>query len=165
MEIQERLIAEFDLETERSRKILNAIPDGADFAWKPHEKSMPLGKLALHVAGMSGDWALMTLEKDRLDWDPSMNPAPPANKAELLEKFEADAAKAKNALAGFNPADWDKQWIFAAGGQVFVDQPKYEVWRGLVVNHGSHHRGQLVVYLRILGARVPGTYGPSADEM
>jgi uncharacterized damage-inducible protein DinB len=165
MDIQKEIIAEFDLETERSRNLLNAIPDDADFTWKPHEKSMTLGRLAGHVAEMSGDWAIMTLEKDRLDWNPDDKPKTPESKAEVLERFEVDSVKAKAALAGFDPANWDKHWIFAAGGQVFIDQPKYQVWRSFVVNHGSHHRGQLTVYLRILGAKLPGCYGPSADGM
>ena len=165
MDLQKELIAEFDLEIDRSRKLLQAIPDDADFAWKPTEKSMPLGPLAGHVAQMSGDWATTTLNKDRFDWDPSQATERPGNKAALLEKFEKEATEARAALAAFNPADWDKHWVFAAGGQVFIDQPKYEVWRNFVVNHGAHHRGQLTVYLRLLGAKIPGCYGPSADEM
>jgi len=165
MDIQKEIIAEFDLETERTRKMLQAIPDTADFTWKPYEKGWALGSLASHLADMSGDWAVMTLNKDRLDWDGSLKKKAPASKAELMERFEKEAAEAKAALATFSPADWEKHWIFAAGGQVFIDQPKYEVWRNFVVNHGAHHRGQMTVYLRLLGAKVPGTYGPSADEM
>jgi uncharacterized damage-inducible protein DinB len=165
MDIQKELIAEFDLETERTRKLLHAIPDAADFSWKPHERSRTLGQLAAHVAEMSGDWPLTALAKDRLDWDTSQKPIRPDNKAALLEKFEKESVEARAALASFNPADWDKHWVFAADGHVLIDQPKYEVWRSMVVNHGSHHRGQLTVYLRILGAKLPGCYGPSADEM
>lgn len=165
MDIQKELIAEFDAEIERMRKLLNAIPDDADFAWKPCEKSMALGSLASHAAEMSGDWAKSTLDIDRFDWDPSDKPERPGNKAALLERFEKGSAEARESLAKFDPAGWDKHWVFAANGQVFIDQPKYEVWRNFVVNHGAHHRGQLTVYLRLLGAKVPGTYGPSGDEM
>ncbi len=135
------------------------------FSWAPHEKSMKLGRLASHVAEMSGEWPLMTLNHDRIDWTPAMKRETPANKAALLERFEKEAAEAKAALAGFDPANWEKRWVFGANGQVFIDQPKYEVWRSAVVNHGAHHRGQLTVYLRILGAKIPGCYGPSADAM
>jgi uncharacterized damage-inducible protein DinB len=165
MDLQKELIAEFDLEAERTRKLLNAIPEDADFSWAPHEKSMKLGRLASHVAELSGDWPLMTLNHDRLDWTPDMKREAPANKAVLLERFEKEAAEAKAALAAFDPANWEKHWVFGANGQVWIDQPRYEVWRSFVVNHGSHHRGQLTVYLRILGAKIPGSYGPSADEM
>jgi uncharacterized damage-inducible protein DinB len=165
MDIQKELIAEFDLETERTRKLLNAIPETADFAWKPHEKSMTLGRLASHVAEMSGDWATMTLLKDRLDWDPNEQKPDTSTRTKLLEHFEKSTSEAKSSLAGFDPALWEKHWIFAAGDQVYIDQPKYEVWRSFVINHGAHHRGQLTVYLRMLGARLPGCYGPSADEM
>lgn len=165
MDLQKELIVEFDQESERTRKILQAIPEDADFAWKPHEKSMTLGRLASHAAELVGDWPLITLNQDRLDWNPANKQSAPTTKAALLERFEKDNAAAKAALAAFNPADWDKRWQFASNGQVFIDQPKYVVWRNVVVNHAVHHRAQLGVYLRLLGAKIPGTYGPSADEM
>jgi uncharacterized damage-inducible protein DinB len=165
MDIQKELIAEFNTEVENTRKILNAIPDSADFTWKPHEKSMKLGRLAGHVAELTGDWPLMTIEKDRLDWNPGDRAKSPESKAEAIEIFETGSLKAKAALESFDPANWDRHWIFAAGGQVFIDQPKYQVWRSFVVNHLAHHRGQLGVYIRMLGGKLPGCYGPSGDEM
>ena len=74
MDIQKELIAEYDRETASTRKILEAIPDDADFAWKPHDKSMTLGRLAGHVSDTNGDWAMHTLTRDRLDWSPDMKP-------------------------------------------------------------------------------------------
>jgi uncharacterized damage-inducible protein DinB len=165
MDIQKELISEFNTEVENARKILNAIPDTADFTWKPHEKSMTLGRLAGHVAELTGDWPLMTLEKDRLDWNPEERPKVPENKAEVLKTFETAVPKSKAAIEGFDPANWDRHWIFAAGGQVFIDQPKYQVWRSFVMNHLVHHRAQLGAYVRILGGKLPGCYGPSGDEM
>lgn len=165
MDTQKELIAEFNTEVENTRKILNAIPESADFTWKPHEKSMTLGRLAGHVAELTGDWPLHTIEMDRLDWNPADRPKVPESKAEVLEVFEANSPKARTALEGFDPANWDRHWIFAAGDQVYIDQPKYQVWRSFVVNHLVHHRAQLGAYIRILGGKLPGTYGPSADEM
>lgn len=165
MDIQKELIAEFERETETTRKMLNAIPEGADFSWQPHEKSMTLGKLAGHVADTNGDWALHALTVDRLDWNPAMNPPPPTAKAEVLEKFEKQVAEVKPALAAMTPEKWDSNWKFVAGDQTWIDDSKYGVWRTWVINHMVHHRAQLGVFLRLLGAKIPGSYGPSADEM
>ena len=165
MDFQRELIAEYEREAASTRKILDAIPTDADFGWKPHEKSMALGRLAAHVAGTTGDWALHTLTVDRMDWKPEDNPPDPATKAALLELFDKQVADAKTALAKMTPEKWDSNWKFVAGDQVWIDDSKYDVWRTWVVNHLVHHRAQLGVYLRLLGQKVPGMYGPSADEM
>lgn len=165
MDIQKELIAEYDRETDRTRKILEAIPDDADFEWQPHQKSMKLGRLAAHTSDTNGDWALHTLAKDRLDWTPEMTPQNPTNKKDLLARFEKQVAEVKPMLAAMTPAKWDSNWKFVAGDQTWIDDTKYDVWRTWVLNHLIHHRAQLGVYLRLLDKKVPGTYGPSADEM
>ncbi len=165
MDIQKELIAEFERETESTRKLLNAIPADADLSWRPHEKSMTLGKLAGHVSDTNGDWALHALTIDRLEWSPEMNPEPISSPAELLKRFEKQVAGVKPALAAMTPEKWDSNWKFVAGDQVWIDDTKYGVWRTWVMNHMVHHRAQLGVYLRLLGARLPGMYGPSAAEM
>lgn len=164
MDLQKALIAEFERETATTRKILQAIPAGADFGWKPHEKSMSLGRLAEHVAETSGGWVVHTLNQDRLDWNPEMKGRTPADKAELLADFEKGLAEATAALKAFDPARWDSNWKFVAGDQTWIDDTKYNVWRTWVVNHLVHHRAQLGVYLRLLDVKIPGCYGPSADE-
>lgn len=165
MDIQKELIAEYERETATTRKLLEAIPENADFGWKPHEKSMALGRLAAHVSDTNGDWALHTLIKDRLDWTPDMNATDPANRKDLLARFEKQVADVTTAMAAMTPAKWDSNWKFVAGDQTWIDDSKYAVWRTWVVNHLIHHRAQLGVYLRLLGQKIPGTYGPSADEM
>jgi uncharacterized damage-inducible protein DinB len=165
MDIQKELIAEYDRETASTRKVLEAIPEGADFGWKPHEKSMALGRLAAHVSDTNGDWALHTLIKDRLDWTPDMTPDNPTTKAALLERFEKQVAEVKPELAKMTPEKWDSNWKFVAGEQTWIDDTKYNVWRTWVVNHLIHHRAQLGVFLRVMGQKIPGCYGPSADEM
>lgn len=165
MNVLNALISEYERETGSTRKLLEAIPENADFGWKPHEKSMSLGKLAGHVSDTTGDWGVHTLTTDKLEWNPSMNAAAPANKAELLTRFDKQVAEAKQALAGMTAEKWDSNWKFVAGDQVWIDDNKYSVWRTWVMNHMAHHRGQLTVYLRLLGAKLPGMYGPSADEM
>jgi uncharacterized damage-inducible protein DinB len=165
MDFQKELVAEYDRETANTRKLLEAVPENADFAWKPHDKSMALGRLAAHVSDTNGDWALHTITTDRLDWNPDMNPTEPTNKKDLLARFEKQVGEVKVALAGMTPSKWDSNWKFVAGDQTWIDDSKYNVWRTWVVNHLIHHRAQLGVYLRLLGQKVPGTYGPSADEM
>jgi len=165
MDMQKELVAEYDRETASTRKLLEAIPENADFSWKPHEKSMALGKLAGHVADTAGDWAVHTLTTDKLEWNPSMNSAPPTAKAQVLENFEKRVADAKPALAAMTPAKWDSNWKFVAGDQAWIDDTKYNVWRTWVINHMIHHRAQLGVFLRLLDKKIPGMYGPSADEM
>ncbi|HKD62002.1 MAG TPA: DinB family protein [Terracidiphilus sp.] len=165
MDTQKELVAEFERETASTRKTLEAIPDDADFAWKPHAKSMSLGHLASHVSDVNGDWAGHTLTRDRLDWTPDMKTEEAPNKKNLLARFEKQVAEVKPALASMTPAKWDSNWKFVAGDQTWIDDTKYCVWRTWVVNHLVHHRAQLGVYLRLLDKKVPGMYGPSADEM
>jgi uncharacterized damage-inducible protein DinB len=167
MEYQKDLIAEYERETARTRKMLDAIPADADLSYKPHPKSMPLGNLAGHLTDMVGDWAVTTLTKDKLElpadhkWDPFV----PANKDAALQKFDQGLPNAMKALAETTPEKWDQHWKFIFGGQTWIDQPRHQVFREMVISHMVHHRAQLGVYLRLLGAKVPGSYGPSADEM
>ena len=167
MDFQKELIAEYDSEAAKTRKTLEAIPADADFTFKPNPKSMPLGRLAGHISETAGDWAVHTLTTDKLEFpaDHKFEPYIPASKEAMLERFDADTAKVKAELAKFDPKKWDTNWKFVAGGQAWIDEPKFSVWRNWVVNHLIHHRAQLGVYLRVLGKPIPGTYGPSADEM
>ena len=135
MDIQKELIAEYERETASTRKMLEAIPENADFNWQPHGKSMKLGKLAGHVSDTNGDWALHTLTRDRLDWNPEMNSADPTSKKELLARFEKQVAEVGPALASMTPAKWDSNWKFVAGEQTWIDDSKYSVWRTWVMNH------------------------------
>ncbi len=167
MDFQKALIAEYDREVSTTRKILEAIPAEADFSYKPHPKSMSLGRLAGHVSETSGQWASSTLAKDKIEMaaGEKFEPYVPASKKALLEQFDKETTETKDILAKFPPEKWDENWKFVAGGQAYIDDSKYEVWRIWVISHGAHHRAQLGVYLRLLDQKVPGTYGPSADEM
>ena len=81
-----------------------------------------------------------------------------------MTRFDKETAEVKDALGRFPVEKWDDNWKFVAGGQAWIDDSKYGVWRTWVINHLIHHRAQLGVYLRLLGQAVPGTYGPSADQ-
>jgi uncharacterized damage-inducible protein DinB len=167
MDFQQELIAEYDRETAKTRKMLEAIPADADFTWKPHPKSMSLGQLAGHISDTAGEWAITTFTTDKLEFpaDHKFEPYVPASDKAMLEKFDSQVAEAKAALASFAPEKWDENWKFVAGDQAWIDDSKYRVFRNWVLDHLIHHRAQLGVYLRLLNKPIPGTYGPSADEM
>ena len=165
MDIQKELIAEYDRELVSTRKMLDAIPADADLTWKANPKSMTLGRLAAHVAETAGAWGIDTLSKDGLNFDMAgYKPWQPASKAEILEKFDTDTSKVKQIFSHLDPARWDDNWKMTAGDQVWIDDSRYVVYRTWVINHLVHHRAQLGRDLRTLGARIPGMYGPSADE-
>ncbi len=166
MDFQQELIAEYDRELAITRKMLEAVPADADFAWKPNPKSMSLGRLAGHVAECAGEWAISTLTLDKLEFpkDHKFVPYIPASTADLLKTFEEQTAKGKAALKDFPVAKWDDNWKFVSGDQTWISDSKYRIWRTFVVNHLVHHRAQLGVFLRLLGKPIPGSYGPSADE-
>jgi uncharacterized damage-inducible protein DinB len=166
MEIQKELLSEYDRETTKTRKVLESLPDNVDMNWKPHEKSMPLGRLAGHVADMTGDWAIHTLTQDELKFpaDHKWEAYVPSNRTALVARFDKDLPKVRAALEALPAEKWDQHWKFIFGDQTWIDQPRYQVWRDMVINHLVHHRAQLGVYLRLLGAKIPGCYGPSADE-
>jgi uncharacterized damage-inducible protein DinB len=167
MDFQKELIAEFDREAENTRKLLAAIPADADFAWKPHPKSMSLGRLAGHVSETVGDWGISTLTVDKLEFAKGhkFESYIPASTEAMLEQYDKQVAKVKSALAGFDAAKWDDNWKFVFGDQTWIDDTRYRVWRIWVISHVAHHRAQLGVFLRMLDKPIPGMYGPSADEM
>lgn len=167
MDFQKELIAEYDRETAKTRKMLEAIPADVDFNYKPHPKSMTLGHLAGHISDTAGEWAISTLNIEKLEFPPDhkFEPYIPASRNALLDRFDKQVAEAKTALSGLAPAKWDENWKFVAGGQAWIDDSKYRVFRNWVLDHMIHHRAQLGVYLRLLDKPIPGSYGPSADEM
>jgi uncharacterized damage-inducible protein DinB len=163
MDLQKELIAEYDGESAKTRQMLDAIPADADFTWKPHTKSMSLGRLAGHIAELGGKLAISTLTTDKLEHN--SDSYIPASKTALLERFDREVAEARTALVHFKPEKWDDNWKFMAGGHVWIAGSKYGIWRTCVLNHMIHHRAQLGVYLRLLNKPIRGTYGPSADSM
>jgi uncharacterized damage-inducible protein DinB len=167
MDIQKELEREFESEVAKTRKMLEAVPEGVDFGWKPHPRSMTLGRLASHVTDFSGDWAHSTLAEDKLEFpaDHKWDSWVPTSRADLLERFERGVGQTRADLVAITPEKWDRNWKFVFGGQAWIDESKYQVWREMVINHMVHHRAQLGVFLRLLDAKIPGCYGPSADEM
>jgi uncharacterized damage-inducible protein DinB len=164
MKLTDMLLAELDRELPRTRAALEHVPVGRD-DWKPHPKSMPLGRLAGLVASMPS-WVSLIIERDELDLTPPPGQGqyqqPSTDKlVETLDKH------VKDALASLSKTTDDylltTNWRLKAGGHVVMDQPRHVVLRD-TLNHLAHHRGQLTVYLRLTDQTVPAIYGPSADD-
>jgi uncharacterized damage-inducible protein DinB len=164
--INQALLPEFDMEMANTRKTLERVPDDK-LGWKPHEKSMTLGRLAGHLAELPG-WAANTLEHDSLDIAPPGGPTYQAvtakSRQETLDLFDKHVSTARAAIAGASDDQLMKPWSLLKGGEKLMTMPKIAVLRGFVMNHTIHHRAQLGVYLRLNNIPVPSIYGPSADE-
>ena len=165
MNLSESFVSQLDAETPRTRRALEQVPEGRD-DWKPHEKSMPLGRLVVLVAGMPL-WFVRMLEHDDLDLNPPGGPQfrPPAmaTRAERLQAFDDGIAAARAAFGRASEAHLLAPWRLKLAGRVVSEQPRHVVIRDTFM-HLAHHRGQLSVYLRLVGATVPAIYGPSADD-
>ena len=162
MTMADALLPEFDHEMATTRKVLERVPDGR-FAWKPHDKSMTLGRLAGHLAEIPG-WVKETLTKDSVDIGGEFTPDIPTTRAEVLAKFDKVLAVARPLLAGVADAQLMTPWSLKNKGEVILSMPKAAVLRSFVFSHLIHHRGQMCVYLRLNEVKVPAIYGPSADE-
>ena len=167
MQITELLLAELDREAVGIRKTLERVPEGKN-DWKPHEKSMPLGRLATIVVNVPA-WLDMVVNVDELDINPvggpKFKPQEWKTRRELLEQFEASLKKGREVLEKTTDDQLlNTKWRMLSASKLMAEQTRYEAVRDGVLNHMAHHRGQLTVYLRLLGEKVPAIYGPSADE-
>jgi uncharacterized damage-inducible protein DinB len=162
MSTSETLLSQFDQEMANTRKLLECVPEDK-FAWKPHEKSMTLGRLASHVAEMP-NWAAMTVNVDKLDLTPDLKPFSASTKAQLIEGLTTNVAAGREAIAGASDEHLAKTWTLLFQGNTVLSMPRIDILRTTVMSHMIHHRGQLSVYLRLLDVAIPGMYGPSADN-
>ncbi len=163
MTIAEILLLDFDSEIANTRRTLERIPEN-DPQWKPHEKSMPIGRLALHTARLP-QFCTRILTTRELDMDKEKWPDIIfESTAHLLSELDRTAAEAKSHLAASSDADLKESWRFLFQGKAVIDAPRMVLYRSMFLNHLVHHRAQLGVYLRLLNIPVPGLYGPSADE-
>jgi uncharacterized damage-inducible protein DinB len=163
MPISELLLLEFDVEMKKTRTALERVPeDKKDFA--PHAKSMPLGKLAPHVAQLAG-FGLTVLTTPELDFSKgSYKPVPFESAAQLISVLDEGAAKVRVALQNTPDEAWTQNWKLSFGGKPIFEGSRFLAYREMFLNHLVHHRAQLGVYLRLNEKPVPATYGPSADE-
>jgi uncharacterized damage-inducible protein DinB len=165
MQMKELLLAEVNREVERSRRVLEQAPAGK-YDWKPHEKSMIFGYLANMVATIPM-WIGMEINQNELDVAPAggskMEQQRLDSSAQLVEALDKAAAAARAALEKTSDEHLQTNWRLLAGGKVVLESPRHEMIQD-TINHWAHHRGQMTVYLRLLGAKVPSVYGPSADD-
>ena len=163
MAMNDALIAELKHEAINTRKILERVPEDK-YSWKPHEKSMAIGRLASHIAELP-IWINRTLEAAEFDFLAApMQSVTYENKAVLLKVFEDKQAAAIAALQNATDDALNEKYIMRRGEKVMFELPRKVMVRNIAFNHIVHHRGQLSVFLRLLDVSVPGMYGPSADE-
>ena len=156
-------LPEFDQEMAGARKVLERV-DFMHRDFRPHERSWTLLELATHLANLPV-WLPLTLATEELDLQtPIPSPEIPEDPGELLARFDANVARARDALQSATEETLGAGWTLRRGETVLVTLPRVAVVRSMILNHMIHHRGQLTVYLRMTGAPVPGLYGRSADE-
>ncbi len=165
VKLADRILDQLESEAPRTRRVLEGVPEGRD-DWKPHEKSMALGRLAMLVATMPS-WIAFIVNKDELDVSPpggsNAGQRPPRTPAELVEAHDKAMKEAREILRGATDEQLMKPWKLLAGGTVMSEDPRHIVLRDTLM-HLSHHRGQLTVYLRLNNVPVPSVYGPTADD-
>ncbi|MBA3356750.1 MAG: damage-inducible protein DinB [Pyrinomonadaceae bacterium] len=165
MNLTEFLLAELDREVERSRSALEQVPEGK-YDWKPHEKSMIFGYLANMVATIP-TWIAMEITQDELDVAPADGSKWEQKRMDtseaFLEALDKAATDARSALEQTTEEHLLTSWRLLARGQVVMESPRHVMIQD-TINHWAHHRGQMTVYLRLMGAKVPALYGPSADD-
>ena len=164
MPLIDALLPEFDREMGLTRRALERVPDG-QFEWRPHPTSVTLGRLAEHLTEMP-QWATITMTQAGIEMTTPRPPeyVSPATRAEVLAQFDKYLREARGNVAGKVDGEFNAPWTLRTGGKEVFTMPKMAVMRNFVLNHMIHHRGQLMVYLRMLGVPVPSIYGPSGDE-
>lgn len=157
------LLKEMDAEATTTRKMLSRVPDDK-FDWKPHAKSMNIRQLATHIAELPS-WVTMALTTDELDFATSPYSLPEVNNSQqLIDFFEQSLADGRSHLDSAIEAHLEPNWTLRKGDEIYSVTSKGEVIR-MAFSQIVHHRAQLGVYLRLLDVPIPGSYGPSADDM
>ena len=163
MRIVDSFLAEMDQEAGATRRLLERLPEDK-LSWKPHPKSMSLGKLAMHVATCNANIAGMG-KADSYDFMAPHDPEPEAkSRTQILAAFDKSLKDAKEILNQVDDAKAMATWSGSAGGKPVMSMPRAGLYRVIMCSHQYHHRGQLTVYLRLLDVPIPPVYGPSADE-
>jgi len=161
MRIVDALLNEMDMEAQATARVLERVPQ-EHLSWRPHPKSFSLGQLAMHVATIPGAIAQMAA-MDSVEPPKFVQPEA-ATAAELVPTLNASVAKAREALGGLDDEAMGATWRMTLGGKEIMAMPRAAVARTIMLNHWYHHRGQLLVYLRMHNVPLPSVYGPTADE-
>ncbi len=161
MRIVDSILMEIEQEAQTTKRVLDRIPEDK-LAWKPHPKAFSLGQLALHIASVPGSVAAAAVP-DSME-APNFSQPEAKSRQEVLDTFSKSLESAKDALKKMDDARLMSMWSLTKNGKVLMSVPRIGFIRSILMNHNYHHRGQLSVYLRMLGVPVPSIYGPSADE-
>jgi uncharacterized damage-inducible protein DinB len=158
------ILGEFIYEAENTRKLLNALPDSA-LSYKPSEKNWTMGQLGSHIAE-TYNWWPGTLDQAVFDMATYKYDKGDISKAStIVEKFEENVKLAQASLEKATDESMMENWSMVMGDKVFMEpSPRIQMVRGFLMNHLYHHRGEMIVYLRATGNKVPGLYGPTADD-
>jgi hypothetical protein len=165
MTIAEILLQDYDIEISNTRRTLERVPEGKN-DWKCHNKSMQLGKLAMHCATMPRFGSYIILD-DGMDMANSTRPHVPLefkSREDCLGHLEESAKACRDAIAGASDEHLSAPWRFSFGEHIICNNPRSLTFRQMCFNHLIHHTTQLGVYLRLNDIPVPALYGPSADE-
>lgn len=166
MSVKQAFLQELEHEAPATRRVLERVPEDK-LGWKPAEKSMSLGGLATHLSNLP-TWGVLTISSDEFDMNPTGDQPFVAEELTsvdgILRQFDENVQKFRAALEEADDEALAHTWTLKNAGEEVFTLPKMGVLRSMVFNHTIHHRGQLTVFLRLVGAPVPGTYGPSADE-
>lgn len=162
MPIAKEFLAEFEVQAPVTRRFLERLPEDK-LTWKPHQKSMTAGQLALHIAKVPGGIARFVAS------NPAQAPErfefpQPASREEILKAFDESVATVRSELPKFDDAAMHETWRLMAGEREIMARPRSEFVRNVMLSHWYQHRGQFSVYLRLLNVAVPASWGPSADE-
>jgi uncharacterized damage-inducible protein DinB len=158
----EALLAELEQEAATTQLFLEAVPvDKLD--WRPHERSMTLGQLALHVAGLPGGICELAVREGVDVAQVDFSPPAPSSGDELLPTLAESVEKARSTLLELDEDSMMQGWTLLSEGEELMTMPRIALLRSLLFNHWYHHRGQLSVYLRLLDVPVPVAYGRTAD--
>ena len=160
--LKQLALGDLNHELSLTRTLLERVPEGR-LDWKPHEKSMALGGLALHVATIP-HWVTRIMEADSFDIASATRNPPPSSRQDILDAFDDRVASMRRALDAADDAALAAVWQLRRGDQVIQTMPRVAIIRAMVISHMIHHRAQLGVYLRMLDVPLPPIYGPSADE-
>ena len=161
MTIGEQLARELAREAAATRRVLERVPE-TKLSWKPHPKSMSLGQLALHIAQLP--MGIADLVREPVREAPNFTQGEATTVGQVLSTLEESLQRATSALSGWSDEWLNATWRLTSNGQTLFEEPRIETLRTLMLNHWYHHRGQLTVYLRLLGVPLPPVYGPTADE-
>jgi uncharacterized damage-inducible protein DinB len=165
MTISEILLQDFDTEISNTRRTLERVPEGKN-TWKCHDKSMELGKLAMHCASLPL-FGSYIMQDDSMDMAAPKRPRASfefTTREAALKAFDENAKACRNALAAATDEALSTPWKFSFGDQIISNLPRSATFRMMFFNHLVHHTAQLGVYLRLNDIPVPALYGPSADE-